>query len=118
MADVDPDGRSVGLVDGIIRARYRHGRAATPLAPGRRESYRLPLGSLAHVVRAGHRLRLQIAGSNFPRFDRNPQSMVEPVDALASDFVVAEQTVFVGDGGTRLVVPVAPRSIAGPDTTW
>ncbi|HEY8478363.1 MAG TPA: CocE/NonD family hydrolase C-terminal non-catalytic domain-containing protein [Spirillospora sp.] len=80
-----------------------------PLEPGRRESYRLPLGSLAHVVPAGRRLRLQIASSDHPRFDRNPQSMVNPVDAVPDDLVVAEQTVFVGDGATRLVIPVAPN---------
>ena len=113
LTEVDAAGRSVGLVDGIVRARYRHtGSAAAriaaqatdadpdapgkrrgvaePLTPGGRESYRLVLGSLAHVVPAGHRLRLQIASSNFPRFDRNPQSMVEPADAVAADFVVAE----------------------------
>jgi len=39
--------------------------------------------------------------------------MVEPVDAVPSDFVVAEQTIFAGRGGIRLVVPVAPRQTAG-----
>ncbi|GAA0234229.1 CocE/NonD family hydrolase [Actinomadura nitritigenes] len=113
LTEVDADGRSTGLVDGIVRARYRHGGDPAPLQPGRRESYMLPLGSLAHVVPAGHRLRLQIASSNHPRFDRNPQTMVEPVDATPDDFVVAEQTVFVGDGGTRLLIPVAPNLTTG-----
>ncbi|MEV4579155.1 CocE/NonD family hydrolase C-terminal non-catalytic domain-containing protein [Nonomuraea jabiensis] len=106
-------GRPVGLVDGIVRARYRQGGEAVPLRPGRRESYRLPLGSLAHVVPAGHRLRLQIASSNFPRFDRNPQTMAEPADATPADFAVADQSVFVGAGGTRLVLPVAPNLATG-----
>lgn len=106
LAEVDAAGRSVGLVDGIVRARYRRGEAAEPLVPGRREAYRLVLGSLAHVVPPGRRLRLQIASSNFPRFDRNPQSMIDPPAATPADFVVADQTVFTGTGGTRLDLPV------------
>ncbi|GAA2214231.1 CocE/NonD family hydrolase [Nonomuraea monospora] len=107
LTEVDTAGRSVGLVDGILRARYRHGGDAVALVPGRRESYRLPLGSIAHVVPAGHRLRLQIASSNHPRFDRNPQTMADPVGA--ADFAVADQTVFAGAGGTHLVIPIAPH---------
>ncbi|TYB57460.1 CocE/NonD family hydrolase [Nonomuraea sp. PA05] len=108
LTEVDPAGRSAGLVDGILRARYRHGGDAVALVPGRRESYWLPLGSIAHVVPAGHRLRLQIASSNHPRFDRNPQTMADPAGVTGDDFAVADQTVFVGAGGTHLVIPIAP----------
>lgn len=110
LADVHDDGTSVGIVDGILRSRYRTEGEPTPLEPGRRERFEVVLGNTSHVFRAGHRLRLQIASSNFPRFDRNPQCMKSPVDVTADDFVMAEQRVFYGaDQPTRLIVPVIPR---------
>jgi putative CocE/NonD family hydrolase len=115
LTDVDPAGRSIGLVDGIVRARYRKGpddggsTAAAALAPGVREDFTVVLGSIAHRFRAGHRVRLQVASSNFPRFDRNPQSLVDPVTATVEDFVVAHQTVHTGSGTSTLLLPVLRR---------
>jgi putative CocE/NonD family hydrolase len=94
LTDVAPDGTSNGIVDGILRARYRNGAVAEPLKPGRPEFFRVVLGSTSHVFRAGHSLRLQIASSNHPRFDRNPQQFIDPVTATEADLTVAEQTVF------------------------
>jgi uncharacterized protein len=106
LVDVHPNGRALGIVDGILRARYRRG-AAEPLTPGEPELFTIELGNISHVFGAGHRIGLQIASSNFPRFDRNPQQMIDPVTAKAEDFVVAQQTVFRGGGrSSRLMLPV------------
>lgn len=107
LVDVDVDGRAVGIVDGILRSRYRHGSTPTPLKPGDPECFTVVLGHVSHVFRAGHRIGLQVASSNFPRFDRNPQTMTDPVSATAADFVSAEQRVLHGgDRASRLLLPM------------
>ena len=72
LVDVHPDGLAVGLCDGIIRARYREGTdTARLLSPGKPYDYTIDLVSTANLFKQGHRLRLEISSSNFPRFDRN-----------------------------------------------
>jgi predicted acyl esterase len=67
------------------------------------------LGSTSHVFRAGHAVRLQVASSNHPRFDRNPQQLADPVTATEADLVVAEQTVFHdAPRPSRLLLPTVP----------
>lgn len=101
LCEVHADGRSFGLVDGILRR--------TSGEEGRVEQVEVRLGYIGHVFAAGSRIRLQIASSNFPRYDRNPQSRIDPALATAADFRPAEQTVFFGAGApSRLVLPVVP----------
>ena len=54
-----------------MRARYRDGGRDEPLEPARRSEYTIDLWSTSYVVRAGHRLRLEISSSEFDRYDRN-----------------------------------------------
>ena len=64
--------RAGNLTDGIIRARYRAGtERATLIEPGRAYEYQIDLWATSNVFKAGHRIRLEISSSNFPRFDRN-----------------------------------------------
>lgn len=73
LVDVHPNGFAQNLTDGIIRARYRHGTdRATPLAPGAIERYTIDLWATSNCFLPGHRIRVEISSSNFPRFDRNP----------------------------------------------
>jgi putative CocE/NonD family hydrolase len=72
LVDVHPDGRAEILTDGILRARYRDSPSEPrPLAPGEVYELRIDLWATANVFRAGHQIRLDVASSNFPRFDRN-----------------------------------------------
>jgi uncharacterized protein len=72
LVDVYPDGRSYGLADGICRARYRNGgEHADLLEPGQIYEYKIDLQATSNVFKAGHRIRLQVSSSNFPRFSRN-----------------------------------------------
>jgi putative CocE/NonD family hydrolase len=85
LVDVWPDGRPLGVCDGILRTRYGGG------AP---ERYEIALGSTSMLFRRGHRIRLEVSSSNFPRFDRNPNSGGVIAEATADDLVVARQSVF------------------------
>ena len=75
LVDVSPSGYAMNLCDGIRRGRYRESREqATMLEPGKVYEYRIDVGVTANVFRRGHRIRLEVSSSNFPRFDRNPNT--------------------------------------------
>jgi putative CocE/NonD family hydrolase len=109
LADVDPSGYARFLTDGIVRARYRHSREKPELlTPGQVESYTIDLWYTSNLFKAGHRIRLYVSSSNFPRFDRNPNTGERL--AVATRSVPAAQTVF--HDATRpsaLVLPLVPR---------
>ena len=72
LVDLAPGGEAREITDGILRLRYRNGLEKPVFArPG--ETYRITIdaGVAAHMFRKGHRIRLEISSSNFPRFDRN-----------------------------------------------
>lgn len=72
LVDVYPDGRAEILTDGILRVRYRESLAQPMLMePEQIYTLRIALGATANLFRAGHRIRLEVSSSNFPRFDRN-----------------------------------------------
>ena len=112
LADVWPDGRSMGIADGIVRARCRDGTGrVNAISPGRIYEYTIDLVATSQVFRAGHRLRVDISSSNFPCFDRNPGNGAPAATAEARDFVVAEQTICHDSGHpSYITLPVIPRS--------
>ena len=75
LVDVHPDGRAELLTEGILRARYRDSLSAPELLePGRIHELRVDLWATSNVFGVGHRIRLEVSSSNFPRFDRNPNT--------------------------------------------
>jgi putative CocE/NonD family hydrolase len=75
LVDVWPDGRPIGLCDGIRRARYRESAdRPTLIEPGKPYRYEIDLWVTSNVFLRGHRVRVEISSSNFPRFDRNPNT--------------------------------------------
>jgi len=93
LVDVHPDGYAQILQDGIIRARYRQlTRHAKPIQPGRIYQYEIPCGAISHMFHPGHRIRLEIASANFPKFDRNLNT--EPALGSSNRAVCARQTIF------------------------
>src|SRR5439155_5622086 len=72
LCDVWPDGRSMSVCDGILRARYRASFERSEVhTPGQVYRYEIDLGATAQVFQSGHRLRVEVASSDFPRYDRN-----------------------------------------------
>jgi uncharacterized protein len=93
LVDVYPDGRAINLCDGILRARYRRSRQeAELLKPGDVYEYDIDLVGTAHQFAAGHRVRLEVSSSNFPRFDRNTNTGGDIANEAA--WRVAVQRVF------------------------
>jgi len=109
LADVHPDGRAFNLCDGILRARFRRSNVKPSLIrPGKTYRYEIEAGVTANLFKKGHRIRIEVSSSNFPRFDRNANSGLP----LGTDtkLLKATQTVYHDRARpSRLVLPVAPR---------
>lgn len=85
---VDWTGRSVGLVDGVARSVH---------ADGELTAIQIRVGHVSHLFKSGDSIRLQISSSNFPRFDRNPQTGFCPTTAGPGELVVATNVLHGGE---------------------
>jgi putative CocE/NonD family hydrolase len=103
-----PGGFDLNLEDGIVRARFRESlKQAKLLEPGRPYPFTIQLYPTANVFKRGHRIRLDISSSNFPRFDVNPNSG-EPLNDHRT-VVTAINTIFHDrDHPSHLVLPIIP----------
>jgi hypothetical protein len=111
LMDVHPDGESRILAEGILRARFREGfDEPRPVEPGAVHAYRIDLVATAHVFAAGHRVRVAVTSSSFPRFDRNPNTgHALGVDG-PDDLRPACQTIFHDrERPSHILLPVIPR---------
>ena len=108
LVDVSPCGSARNLTDGIIRARYRQGTDAPhPITPHTIHEYAIDLVATSNVFQAGHRIRLEISSSNFPRFDRNFNTAADPW--AATDSIPALQTIHhTAAHPSRLHLPIIP----------
>ena len=109
LVDVRPDGYAQNLADGIVRARYRDSRVApTLLTPGAVSKLTIDLWATSHVFLPGHRIRVEISSSNFPRFDRNLNTGDDP--ATGTRWQTARQTIFHDSRyASHITLPVIPR---------
>jgi len=112
LVDVHPDGRAEILTDGILRTRYRESmREPQPLKPGEIYELRIDLWATANVFRAGHRIRLDISSSNFPRFDRNTNTGQTIATDGPGDLVEAVNRVFHDrNRPSHVVLPIIDRT--------
>jgi len=93
LCDVYPDGRSMFVTDGIIQARHRNSLAMEELmTPGEVYRFEIDLWSTAIAFAKGHRIRLSISSSNYPRFEANPNTG-EPFRKNTTT-IVAHQTIY------------------------
>jgi uncharacterized protein len=98
-----PEGYDMLINDSIIRCRYRNGFEQEELMePGTEYDVRILLPPTSNLFAAGHRIRIDVSSSNFPRLERNPNTG-EPIGRHTHE-VVAENTVHSG----RVVLPVIP----------
>ena len=106
LVDVYPTGFAMPISEGIIRARFREGLDKMKLLkPGEIYEYDIELTGTANVFQPGHRIRIDITSSNFPQFDRNPNTGAP----LGSDAKVrvAQQTIYHGDNKlSQIILPV------------
>jgi putative CocE/NonD family hydrolase len=109
LVDVDQSGYARFLTDGIVRARYREStKQAAQVTPGEIYKYTIDLWATGNVFKAGHRIRLYISSSNFPRFNRNLNTGEDIIGSSRS--LRAHQTIYHDRAHpSALILPVIPR---------
>lgn len=109
LVDVHPDGRAYNLCDGIRRARYRESFTVPKLLePGGTNRFEIDLWVTSNLFPAGHRVRLEISSSNFPRFDRNPNTGHD--FGTDTELAKAVQTILHDPmHPSHIVLPIIPR---------
>ena len=109
LSDDFPDGLAINLTDSIIRARYRNGWD-TPelLEPGKVYEFVFELYPTSNIFKKGHRIRLDISSSNWPRFDVNPNTGGDL--GVERRLEIAEQTIYHEPGHpSHVVLPIIER---------
>lgn len=105
-----PDGFSQLLTDSILRCRYRDSAAeATPMTPNEVTRLEIVMYPTSNLFAAGHRIRVDVSSSNFPRFDVNPNTG-GPLGRERRARAV-ENTIHHGPGcESHILLPVQPLS--------
>jgi putative CocE/NonD family hydrolase len=108
LLDVHPDGRAFNLQEGILRARYREGYDRTVfMEPGGVYEVVIDMQATGNYFPPGHRIRLEIASANFPRFDRNLNTGGNNFDETRWE--VARNTVHhTARYPSHVVLPIVP----------
>ncbi len=108
LVDVHPNGYAQILTEGNIRARYRNSfKKEELLTPGQVYEYAIDMWSLGHVFKQGHRIRVEISSSNFPKYDRNPNTGHKFGED--TELQKAHQRVYHGRKyASHIVLPIVP----------
>jgi putative CocE/NonD family hydrolase len=106
LVDVWPNGFAQNLTEGILRAKFRDSQEnAELLNPGQVYKFAIDLWSTSNVFKKGHKIRLEISSSNFPRFERNLNTAES--GQFATRGVRATNAVLHDEGhASTLVLPV------------
>ena len=103
-----PKGFAMNLTEGILRCRYRDSwERPSPMMPGEIYPVTIELFPTGNLFIRGHRLRLDIASSNFPHFDINPNSG-EPEGAMEHPRAARNRVYVDADRPSHIVLPVIP----------
>ena len=100
----------MSIQEGALRLRYREG-FETPrlMEPGQHYTVHVDMRSIAYLVRKGHRLRLDITSSSFPRLERNLNTG-GPVAQETAAKVAVNSLHYTPEGASFLELPVLPRT--------
>ncbi len=109
LVDVHPVGAAIHICEGIVRARFRQSyERPTLIEPGQVYEYRISLWETSNLFREGHRIRLEVSSSNFPRFDRNLNTGED--SGFDDRPESAQQTIWhEQQRPSHLVLPVIPK---------
>jgi putative CocE/NonD family hydrolase len=109
LIDVAPDGKAILLTEGILRLRYRNSFEKPELMePGRIYRVTVDLWATANVFKAGHKLRLEVTSSSFPRFDRHSNQGGD-LNGVTTPTKATNVIHHDREHPSALIVPVVPR---------
>ena len=109
LTDVHPDGYSQTIRQNILRARYREGDEAPVLMePGEIYEFEIEMYPVSNLFRAGHRIRLTVSSSSFPKWYPNGNTGREMDEDMPG--VVAENTIYHdAERPSRVILPIIPE---------
>jgi putative CocE/NonD family hydrolase len=109
LCDVYPDGRSIIVADGIIRARHRNSlEKSEMMEPGKVYEFEIDLWNTSLVFSKGHRFRVAISSSNSPRFEPNPNT--GKPSGMDDETKIATNTIYVdAEHPSHILAPVVLR---------
>ena len=111
LIDVWPDGFAQRLSDGMVRARFRDGMDKPSLIEsGNVYGYELDLWNTCQLYKTGHRIRLEISSSAFPKYDRNLNTGASLGETTVMQ--VAEQKIYHDrEHASYVLLPIVPRKV-------
>ena len=109
-SDDYPQGYAMNLTDGIIRALYRDSwEKPAPMQPGNIYKVTIVAFPTSNLLKTGHRIRLDISSSNFPKYDVNPNTGA--AEAAPTESKVALNQIFLSSSQpSQMILPVIIRS--------
>jgi putative CocE/NonD family hydrolase len=99
LVDVFDDGTAYNITDGIIRQNY---------IPGTPTEITVELSATSYLFKKGHRIRVDVSSSNFPRFDRNPNTGQDPAHEI-NPIIAHQKLLFSPGDSSQIILPVIPR---------
>ena len=113
LSDVFPDGKAIAITEGAARTRFRLSQERpTMLTPNQQDSVTIKLWGTSNLFKKGHRIRVHITSSNFPRHNRNLNSGKPIAEETEADIRVANQTIHhSGARASSIVLPIVPAVI-------
>ncbi|HEU5139560.1 MAG TPA: CocE/NonD family hydrolase [Bacillales bacterium] len=109
LVDVLPDGTPYNLTDGIIRAKYRNGYDPEPIKPDEVMEYEIDMWATSNVFLPGHRVRIEISSSSFPRFEPNPntgKTMLEDTETRQARQIIYHNEQYP----SHVILPIIPTN--------
>jgi len=104
LVDVHPNGDAYNVTEGILRKNYQ--------GMSQSEEIKIELWPTSMVFLKGHRIRLEVSSSNYPRFDRNPN--IGRMISTETKTMVAEQTIYHSDNASsHILLPIIPDQQGG-----
>jgi putative CocE/NonD family hydrolase len=112
LVDVYPDGTAYNVQESILRVRYREGFGREVwMEPGGAYRLRIDLKATSNYFGPGHRVRVEISSSSFPRYDRNLNTGGRNYDETR--WVVARNTIHHDRRrASHVLLPIVPESVA------
>jgi len=110
LADVYPDGKAIVVGEGQMRMRYRESTEKPALlTPNKAYTANVKLWGTSNLFKKGHRIRVHVTSSNFPRYARNLNSGKPLSEETAADLRVATQTIYhSGARASAIILPIVP----------
>jgi hypothetical protein len=111
LSDVYPDGKAILITEGALRTRFRESlEKPSLLKPNEVYDVKIPLWETSNLFKQGHRIRVHVTSSNFPRFNRNLNSGKPLGEETEADIRVATQTIYHDSRrASSIVLPVVPK---------